>query len=132
MQKLDMNYAQFPNRRMSGAVGHLLGLALVITLAGCATPQSPPPTVLLDFITDGQTTKQEIIVKLGEPSGRFESEKILTYRLRAAPKSDGYYVVQRETTTSGLPTWSLANFSLVLVFDDANVLRQHSLVKVNR
>ena len=88
--------------------------------------------MLLDFISDGETTKQETIMKLGEPSGRFELEKILTFRLRPEPKNGGYRVVEREKTAAGQPTWSFANFTLGLVFDHANVLSQHSRVKGNR
>jgi hypothetical protein len=109
-------------------------LALALTLAGCAT--APPPLKvspdLLSFLSDGKTTRTEAIISLGQPSGRFEAENILTYRLGFDPRNSGYYVVERETTTNGWPTWKEAKFSLVLVFDDAGVLRKHSLVKVNK
>jgi hypothetical protein len=111
----------------------LLVLVAVMTLAGCATP---PPLKgspdLLNFLADGRTTKTEAITTLGQPSGRFESEKILTYRLGFEPRNKGYYLVEREATVSGWPTWTAAKFSLVLVFDDVGILRKHSLVKVNQ
>jgi hypothetical protein len=112
----------------------ILVLILALTLAGCATT---PPSLkgspdLLKFLSDGRTTRTEAIITLGQPSGRFESENILTYRLGVEPRNSGYYVVERETTTNGWPTWTAAKFSLVLVFDDAGVLRKHSLVKVNK
>ena len=112
----------------------LLVLTLALALVGCAT--TPPPLKtspdLLNFLSDGKTTRTEAIISLGQPSGRFESENILTYRLGFDPRNSGYYVVERETTASGWPTWTAAKFSLVLVFDDAGVLRKHSLVKVNK
>ena len=112
----------------------LLVLALALTLAGCAA--TPPPLKgrpdLLTFLSDGKTTRSEAIVTLGQPSGRFESEKILTYRLGFELRNNGYYVVERETTTNGWPTWTAAKFSLVLVFDDTGILQKHSLVKVNK
>jgi len=111
----------------------LLLLALALTLAGCTT--TPPPLKgspdLLRFLADGKTTQPEAIIALGQPSGRFESEKILTYRLGFEPRNGGYYIVERETTANGWPTWTAAKFSLVLVFDDHDVLRHHALVKVN-
>jgi hypothetical protein len=112
----------------------VLVLAAVLALAGCAT--TPPPLKgspdLLNFLADGKTTQTEAIITLGQPSGRFEAEKILTYRLGFEPRNNGYYIVERETTTNGWPTWMAAKFSLVLVFDDAGILKKHSLVKVNK
>jgi len=112
----------------------LLLLVAVFALAGCAT--TPPPLKvspdLLNFLSDGKATRTEAIITLGQPSGRFESEKILTYRLGFEPRNSGYYVVERETTANGWPTWTAAKFSLVLVFDDAGILQKHSLVKVNK
>ena len=111
-----------------------LVLTLVLTLAGCAT--TPPPLngspELLSFLTDGKTSREAVITTLGPPFGRFESEKILTYRLGFEPRNSGYYVVEREITANGWPTWTAAKFSLVLVFDDAGILLKHSLVKVNK
>jgi len=112
----------------------LFALTLALTLVGCATT---PPLLkgspdLLNFLADGKTTRTEAIITLGQPSGRFESEKILTYRLGFEPRNSGYYVVERENTTNGWPTWTEAKFSLVLVFDDAGILQKHSMVKVNK
>lgn len=87
---------------------------------------------LLGFLADGKTTKEIALLALGQPSGWFESEKILTYRLGYEPKDNRYYLVERKTTISGWPTWTVSTFSLVLVFDDTCLLRRHSLVKVNR
>jgi hypothetical protein len=112
----------------------LLVLVAAFALAGCAT--TPPPLKgrpdLLTFLSDGKTTRSEAIIALGQPSGRFEAEKILTYRLGFERRNNGYYIVERETTTNGWPTWSATKFSLVLVFDDAGILQKHSLVEVNK
>ena len=129
-----MKYADIQKLHYAGWVYCVLGLVLALTLAGCAT--TPPPLKgspdLLNFLTDDQTTRTEAISTLGQPSGQFESEKILTYRLGFEPRNRSYYVVERETTANGWPTWTVAKFSLVLVFDDAGILRKHSLVKVNQ
>ena len=110
-----------------------LAFLAAFALAGCATP---PPLKgspdLLNFLSDGKTAREEVIITLGQPSGRFEAEKILTYRLGYEPQNKGYAVVEREATGCGWPTWMAAKFSLVLVFDDAGILRKHSLVKVNQ
>jgi len=105
-------------------------MALVLTSCVSAPPKGQAN--LLCFLTDGQTTRQDVIVTLGQPSARFEKERILTYRLGYDPKNHGYYMVEREPPTeSGWSTWWHAKYSLVLVFDDTGVLRKHSLVEVN-
>ena len=110
----------------------LVPLLLALTLAGCVTaPPLKGRADLLDFLADGKTTREEIVLKLGQPSGKFERENIVTYRLGFEPKIHGYYLVEREAQPDGWPTWLRAKYSLVLVFDDAGVLRKHSLVEVN-
>jgi len=109
----------------------LFSLALILVAGGCAMAPVPTGSAgLLDFLLEGKTTKTEAILKLGQPSGRFEDEKILTYRL--GQDDGGYYLVEREAPQNGWPTWTAIKFSLVLVFDEAGVLREHSLVKVNK
>ena len=112
----------------------LLVLAVAATMAGCAT--APPPLKsspdLLVFLADGKTTRTEAITTLGQPSGTFEADRILTYRLGFEPQNRGYFVVERETTASGWPLWTAARFSLVLVFNDTGILQKHTLVTVNK
>ena len=105
---------------------------LVLVLVGCATaPPLKGRADLLNFLSDGKTSREEVVLKLGQPSGTFERENILTYRLGFEPKNNGYFLVEREPTPSGWPTWVLAQYSLVLVFDEAGVLRRHAVVEVN-
>jgi len=117
---------------MKTRYGLLLNLVLALMLVGCATP---PPLKgradLMSFLAVGITTRQDVMVRLGAPSGRFENEKILTYRLGYEPKNQGYYVVEREGGPGGWPTWIWAKYSLVLVFNEAGVLEKHALVEVN-
>jgi hypothetical protein len=110
-----------------------LTLMLGLMLAGCATPKplrGRPD--LLNFLEDGKSTREEVLTTLGQPSGRFESERILTYQLGYEPRNNGYYLVERHPTAWGWPAWNGVQFSLVLVFDDGGVLRKRSLVKVNQ
>jgi len=112
----------------------ILAVILALAVTGCAS--APPPLRgtpdLLNFLADGQTTKDQAFTTLGQPSGFFESERILTYRLGYDSRNRGYFLVERENRNGGWPTWTNASFSLVLVFDDAGLLRKHSLVKVNK
>lgn len=114
-------------------VASIVALAICVSsLVGCATaPPLKGRADLLDFLADGKTTREEAALKLGQPSGKFERENIFTYRLGFEPKNKGYYVVEREVQPAGWPAWMRAKYSLVLVFDEAGVLRKHSLVEVN-
>jgi hypothetical protein len=107
-------------------------LMLALALAGCATPAPLKGRAdLLEFLAAGKTTREEVVLKLGQPSGKFERENIITYRLGFEAKNRGYYLVEREAQPDGWPTWRCAKYSLVLVFDETGVLRKHSLVEVN-
>jgi len=106
-------------------------IALVLT--GCVSESPKGQAQLLHFLTDGLTTRQDVIVTLGQPSARFEKERVFTYRLGYEPKTRGYYIVEREPPNeAGWSTWCRAKQSLVLVFDEAGLLRKHSLVEVNQ
>jgi hypothetical protein len=104
----------------------------LVLVAGCAT--TPPPITgrpeLLNFLSDAKTTKEEVITTLGQPSGKFEREKILTYRLGFKTGNKGFYVVEQQPGMPIEDNWADAKYSLVLVFDEKNVLRKHSLVEV--
>jgi len=106
---------------------------LTLLLGGCTTTQTPQPRYvdLQNFLFDDQTTKEEVLLQLGEPSARFQSEKVLTYRLGKEDRNRGHYVVAREVNPQAWPTWVHAKSSLVLVFDAQGILRQHALVEVN-
>ena len=102
-----------------------VGCFLVAFLAGCATtPCVEGDKVLLDFIENGKTTKEMVRLKLGYRYRIYQGGKIITYQI-AGNKGDGYCVV--DTRVLGL---SETDYSLVLVFDNENVLRKHSLVKI--
>jgi hypothetical protein len=58
------------------------------------------PTRLHRFLSDGKTTRTEAIITLGQPTGRFEAEKILTFRLGFEPRNNGYFVVERSSTST--------------------------------
>lgn len=100
-------------------------------LASCATT-SPPVEKMAEkafqeILQYGKTSKQMVMLKLGQPSGTFEGERILTYRI--GKDETGYFMLDRQT---GVPRygWSETKFSLVLIFDEHNVLQKHSMVPV--
>jgi len=91
------------------------------TLTGCAT-EPIGNKQLLDFLQDGKTSREEVILHLAEPSATFEGGRIVTYRL---DEDTGGYTIQGAKGHG----WS-GKFSLVLSFDEHGVLRRHSLVRV--
>jgi hypothetical protein len=94
-------------------------------LISCTTPDHGARPDLLDFLQIGRTTRAEVLVKLGEPSGNFPQENILTYRIGGDSRK-GYFVAWKNET---MP-WAMARYSLVLEFTANNVLVQTNLVQV--
>lgn len=93
-----------------------VGLAF---LGACAsTPVGQPD--LLGFIEDGRTTREQAFLALGEPSATYEEGRILTFRL--GQDKAGYFLVDKG------PGFTSVKYSLVMSFDDAGLLRRHSLV----
>lgn len=94
--------------------------ALGFFLYGCWTVQPLEDSELgqyRGFIQDGKTTKQEVRVRLGQSSSAYEKNRILIYHVFL--KDDGRMVLKDSGTCH----------ALVLVFDQAEVLDRHRIVK---
>ncbi len=103
-----------------------VALLVAVLVTSCATNRYPPgDATLLSFLTDGTTTRDDAMLRLGQPSATFQSEHILTYRLGYHEES-GYFV----ETPSTISQWNYVRYSLVLVFDANGTLLKHSLVTV--
>ncbi|MEM5370832.1 hypothetical protein V4C53_32990 [Paraburkholderia azotifigens] len=114
---------------MRRVITNLVG-ALSFSLVACAT--TPGDATMLDFLQDGATSREATLISLGEPSGTFDRDRILTYRI-GIPKDGGYLLLHPHA--AGTPyNWSaepgVTLYSLVLVFDEKNILAKHSLVRV--
>jgi hypothetical protein len=90
-------------------------------LAGCATAPVGRQD-LLDFLADGVTRREDVQLKLGEPSGQYEEARIVAYRL--SRDEAGYILVGHRND------WHGVQYNLMLVFDAEGVLRRHSIVEV--
>lgn len=110
-------------------MGAALAMIFLVTLTSCIT-RPPSRTDLFDFFNIGKTTREEIMLQLGQPSGSFENDRILTYRV-GQYREEGYYIVSPK---SALPTqggsWAGVRYSLVIVFDEKGRLQKHQLVPV--
>lgn len=95
--------------------------AICLFLVACATTPVGNKN-LLDFLNDGVTRREDVHLKLGEPSAQYESSRILAYRL--AKDEGGYVLVGRRDD------WHGVRYNLILVFDADGVLRRHSVVEV--
>jgi len=112
-------------------------LLLAFLLEGCAGHLHPvekaEQEAWLPFIEDGKTRKEEVLLHLGVPSARFQGERVFSYRLRLDEKKQTRFVVVAREFPAADPrllVWVLAEYDLVLVFDDRQVLQRHSLIKV--
>lgn len=109
-------------------------LGILFSVAGCASdlPMSVEEveTKHLAFLRDGDSTREDILLRLGDPTGVFEDGRILTFRIEAT--ETGVTSVRREYDRDyrGVTKWHVANLSVVTVFDGKNVLRRHALVPV--
>lgn len=100
---------------------------LAALLGGCAGPEPihGARTDLLSFLKDGHTRREEVIMTLGQPSGSFEKERILTYRV-GFDSAQGYYIV----SPKDMRPWGGVRYSLVLIFEENGLLRAQKLVAV--
>lgn len=103
----------------------VIAAVLLFLISGCATPIPGAKKDLLEFLQVGQTTREEVLTHLGQPSGTFEQDRILTYRL-GFDGDQGYYLISPKP----LMPWRSVRFSFVVVFDDKGVLRNHKMIEV--
>jgi len=99
----------------------IIGLFLIALVTACA----PPPlgrANLLGFIEDGNTTREQTLLSLGEPTASYEGERILCFRL--GRDEGGDFIVGNATGFAGV------KISLVMVFDEQGVLKRHAFVQV--
>jgi hypothetical protein len=118
---------------------HNFAATLAVTLlafCGCAAtqPPIPPPGQLerdhLDFIRDGATSREQVLLRLGIPSAQFEGARIMTYRLFFNGTDLLPLPVEVSTEDPRYRTWSQPTYNLVLVFDGRNFIERHSFIKV--
>ena len=88
--------------------------------------------LLKDPLQDGTTTREDVVLRLGVPSARFENDRLLCYRLLETP--DGMVVAGREAENR--EPWVNPHhypvYNLVLVFDARSVLVRHSLLCIRQ
>jgi hypothetical protein len=114
----------------------MLFIAMTVLASGCATPKIKPIEKMdfsdrLQFLVNGITTREDVLLKLGEPSGRFEGERILTYMLSIDDNKDLRVLPRPLAVSRTDPRIYNLNpmvCSLVLVFQSDNLLEKSELV----
>lgn len=101
----------------------MLACIAVALLVACTSPPQQGQSDLLDFLQDGNTRREEVQMRLGEPNAMYEGNRIVAYRLRR--DQAGYVLVK------GGSDWQEVRYNLMLAFDAQGVLRRHTLVEVN-
>ena len=113
----------------------LLVLALLPLTPGCAS-QTPEPKVAeieqqhLSFVRDGITSREQALLQLGIPSGQFEGERIMSWRLSYDGKALHPVAAERASEDPRYTVWTGPTYNLVLVFDLRNLLQKHSFIEV--
>ncbi|HZK81440.1 MAG TPA: hypothetical protein VFC46_10245 [Humisphaera sp.] len=114
-----------------------MGGLLVLLSGGCI--QSPPtPDEIsrgpLAFLQPGMVSEADLLLRFGAPTGRFEGDKTITWRLGRT--ADGIIgpasrVVTLIVTDDNSPKdWGGTLYDLVVVFDEHQMLKRYSLLAV--
>ena len=119
--------------RHHNTISRLTTCMLLALLAGCSAAVRQSSKTSLEFLEYGKTTKDMVRSKLGPPTGTFEGDRIISYRL--GKTKEGYFVSDRVAYPYEpvAPAWLSGiegKFSLVLIFDENQILQKHSLVQV--
>ena len=110
-------------------VASLCAVLLAGWLTGCATSGLSARPDLLKFLETGKTTREEVLLTLGQASASYERDRILTYRIGEDGNKNQF--VQYVSTPADMTTWQHVRYSLVLVFDEGGRLQKQQLVKVD-
>ncbi len=124
-------YVQMTKMDLKGTSFCLFLFALTLGCSAGVTSEQTGQRWLY-FLADGETKKIVIISRLGKPSAQFQGGRILTYRLkidhkgvlRPVSQSLEEFVIDRKLYDVN------SMYSLVLIFDEKEILRRHSLVNI--
>jgi hypothetical protein len=117
------------------AASFVVRLLLVTLLGGCAT-QAPPVKVAeiearhLGFVRDAVTSREQALLQFGLPSGQFEGERIMTWRLCYNGETLFPIAAERAPDDPRYTLWRVPAYNLVLVFDARNLVQRHSFIEV--
>lgn len=83
----------------------------------------------LSFINVGLTTREDVLLELGNPSNVFEKGRILTYQFLMETNGKVHIFNPRQSTFHPeLTYWVPEIYSLVLIFGSDNCIDKYSIV----
>lgn len=118
---------------MARRLVHRMGVLGLAALLGCVDPVAVQEkfrafqVTTLSFLVAGRTPRQEILLRLGAPTGRFENDRIFTYDFVRDQSGEW-----RRVGGTTFADWRFqvlpGTCSLVLVFREDGVLERHAVV----
>ncbi len=115
----------------------VLCTVLLLDLTGCArklrlVDPAEVRSSVISFLENGRTSREAVIAELGEMFAEFENGRVVTYRLDESFRSVGAHrrSLRGRPARWDRPWGAEQRYSLVLVFDETDVLIDHSLVSV--
>ena len=122
-------------KRATVLAARSVGAVVMILMVGCAS-ETPPAKVAeieqrhLSFIRDGATSREQALLQLGIPTGTFEGERIMTWRLVYNGEEILPLAARHATEDPRYTVWLGPAYNLVLVFDAQNLVQRHSFIEV--
>jgi hypothetical protein len=108
-------------------------MGLVTVVVGCSHQPAPTPEALARqtraFLQPGKVSEEDLLFRYGAPTGRFEGDRIFTWRLGRL--NDNLGPVSRVRTGSSdrdMASWYGCIFNLVVEFDGQRVLKHYQLI----
>ena len=124
-----------PHSAFRAFCGLLVILQLPLVIAACTTPRTRIEPDLLDqtmpFLQLGETSREEVYFRLGDPFRRYEDGRLVTYQMRRTDFGDLQKVQSPRMQWGGDEFGeTLFIYSLVLAFDAQDRLSSRSLVLI--
>ncbi len=108
----------------------LICAVMALFVVSCATTALMLPQIekkWLGFLKPGETPREEVLLRLGVPTSKFEGERILTYRMNF---EEGRGLVPAGSPLRGPHVITLPGaYHLILVFDEKALLTKYKLLK---
>jgi hypothetical protein len=107
---------------------------MCVSAGGCAQPAKPSAAEWFAWVRDGHTTREELLLRLGRPTGQYEGERILVFTTQLGTTTDDLRPMWRalDPLPQQYPVIVQDTCHLVSVFDPSGVLCRHSVVAVSR
>lgn len=112
-------------------------VALVAAVA-CAACRTPPVTPLpweeltarLPILGIEGASRADLLLRLGPPSAAFEGERVLAWRLDLDDRELRPTALRVRSEEGAGRSWEAADYSLVVVFDEAGVVQRSAAISV--